>query len=51
MLAGSRDEAPALIVLPAFITYDAKSSNIDVSAELVADRMVIASKVNKFMSQ
>lgn len=47
MLAGSKDEAPALLVLPAFITFDAKAaSNVEISAERVADRMVVASKVN-----
>jgi hypothetical protein len=50
MLAGSKDEAPALLVLPAFITFDAKAaSNVEISAERVADRMVVASKVNIYI--
>ena len=45
LLSGSRDEAPSLVVLPAFITYDAATPTAGISAERIADRMVISTKV------
>lgn len=39
------------MVLPAFITFDASTATAGVSAERIADRMVIATKVRDLHMQ
>ncbi|GAX73256.1 hypothetical protein CEUSTIGMA_g710.t1 [Chlamydomonas eustigma] len=41
---GSREFAPSVLVIPAFITFDARTDKGNFSAEQISDRMVIAEK-------
>jgi hypothetical protein len=41
---GSREAAPSVLVIPAFITFDARTAKGNFSAEQISDRMVIAEK-------